>query len=89
MPNVIGFNFVGNRRPRAYQGHFALQHIPKLRNLVKAGAPQQFPDPGDSRIVRNLIDAFLASFLRSRTRLSNDEISDVLLVNSGIGRNIH
>ena len=32
------------QRPRTHQAHLAVQHAPELRQLIEAGAPQQFPD---------------------------------------------
>src|SRR2546428_10211631 len=38
-------------RARAHNAHFALQHIPKLRQLVQAGPSEEGPDRSSSRII--------------------------------------
>ena len=38
-------------RPGADERHFTLDHIEKLREFVKARAPEPAPDPGDPRVV--------------------------------------
>ena len=51
VPEIVRFDFIGDRRTRTDQGHFAPQHVNELRQLVQAGAAQKRADPGDPWIL--------------------------------------
>ncbi len=42
------------KRPRPHQRHLAAQHVPQLRQLVDAGAPQESPQARRPRVVLDL-----------------------------------
>ena len=54
MPAFAGFAFGDRQRPRAHQGHVALEHIEELWQLVHAGLAEELADRRDARIVFQL-----------------------------------
>src|SRR5580704_4751224 len=89
VPNIVGLDFVWDRRPRSYQGHFAIQHVPELWDFIQARASHEFSDPGHAWIVRNFINALFASFSRLGVRFAGDEIPDIFPMDRSVGGNIH
>ncbi len=81
MPDIVSLDFVGDRRPRADQRHFALQHIKELWNLVQAGLAQERSDGCDSRILGQLVDT-LASAVGVLCRFAGDQLLHVFPVHS-------
>ena len=55
MPQLIAFDFVGNRRPWAHDAHVAAQDVEELREFVNA-RPAQYPaEPRHAIIAAQLI----------------------------------
>src|ERR1700704_403807 len=81
VPDIVNFKFVGNRRPRSDEGHFAAQNIPKLRKLVQAGFPEECADRSHSRIIYDLVYRLLRFILLTAFFLAGNKLLNEFLVN--------
>src|ERR1035437_415748 len=57
MPETVHFIFVCKWRPRTNQGHFTLENIKKLRQLIHARPAKNTSDARNARIIRHLVNA--------------------------------
>src|SRR5271156_2901829 len=89
VPDIIGLQLVRNRRPRSNQGHLAFQDIPELGNLIEAGAPHNSADPGNTRIVGELVGYFCFGVATRGRSLAGDKSLYVFFVDRSVRRSIH
>ena len=66
------------------QGHVAAQHVQQLRQLVDAEAAQDAADPGDARVVLELVDAIAGAGIGARGELARVELPVGLVVAPGV-----
>ena len=60
VPCLVGGQLIWYRRTRSDKRHIAHEDVKELREFVKAGAPEYSSQTGDSLIVGELVNAFLA-----------------------------
>src|SRR5260370_32328428 len=89
MPDIVDLKFIGHRGPRADERHFATHDVPKLRELVKTGLPQDAPDGCNARIFGDFVKRLLGVVSRRRLSIAGDELLDVLTMNLRVGIRIH
>jgi len=89
VPNVVSLNFVANGRARTDQRHLAYEDVPELGDLIETGAAHEFADPGNARVVGNLVDAPRTAIEGVRLGSASNEIGYVLSMNFRICRNVH
>src|SRR5271157_6431679 len=83
---MVTLDFVGERRPRADEGHIALQDIQELRQLIEAGSAQKAPDGCDAWVGGEFVSGL--AFRRLAETVGNAALY-IFLVDGGVVVDAH
>src|SRR5207248_5994848 len=89
MPDIVDFEFIRQRRARAYQRHIAHHNVPELRKFVEARLAQEPAYCSYPGIILDFVHRRLSRFLVRTLRLAIDKPLHILLVDLGVVVHVH
>ena len=89
VPRLVSGQLIWNWRTRTDERHLSFENVQELRQFIQAGFPQQLPDSGDSRVVRELVYSLAFAGRPFTLPLAGNQLQCMLFVNARIVVCVH